>query len=604
MTQPSPNPGLRGAAPAARFERVEAGAVADPGEVGDLADDRLAEAHVAVHQRHYRLAREMLLAVLRDRPDSVGALGGLATVSTLLGDAGGTLQFADAALRVAPGQPKLLAARATALSALGRRDEARQAAEAAIAYEPRSAEPYAARAGADLAEHSRSGYAAVLDVMARARRAVVDTSPYSLTLDARYACALDGLGDRSRARALLAALIKEHPDSPSVRYQAAQLEAGAWSWRRAIVHLATLLGPADGDTLVATATRRCATVVRLWLVELAGIGALLLVAGVAAQMWSAPAGAAVAVAALAAYVGLVVASLGSLTRGWRAVATIIARSPGAVVGCVLIVAMLAGQIVSVVRVHALTDGASIWLLAGAAALGFGAVTDVVVRMSGTIGHRYKAWANRDLIVAARAMESAAPAAPACILYLVDVPTPGRLSLSGLPAEPSARESVLDAFGACGVDVLVSTLRGDLSTWHHRSVASGVEVVVFPIGEGRAPEGAAFDGLVASIVARLRAGSSVTVVCRTGAERSALVAAAVCVMLGLPPDVAWSHVEQSRQVPLAVSPAQRALLDRFADRVRRDQCPVGSGGPERPPVVTSMVAPAVRDPWPVAAPATG
>jgi tetratricopeptide (TPR) repeat protein len=580
MTQPPSVPGPRVPAPAARFDGVDAG------DFGDLTDDRLAGAHVAIRQRRYRLAREMLLAMLHDRPDSVAALGGLATVSTLLGDAGGTLQFADAALRVAPGQPKLLAMRATALSALGRRDEARRAAEAAIAYEPRSAEAYAARAGADLAEQSRSGYAAVLDVMARARRAVVDSSPYSLTLTARYACALDGLGARAHARTLLSALIREHPESPSVRYQAAQLESGAWNWRRAAGHLAAVVGQADGETLVATAGRRCATVVRLWLVELAGVGALLLVAGVAAQIWSARAGAAVAVAALAAYVGLIIASVGGLASGPRAVAKIIARSPGAIAAGVAISAMLAGQIVSVVRVGALTHGGSIWLLAAAAALGFGAVTDVVVRMSSTIGHRCKAWANRELIAAARAMESAGPAGSACILYPVDVPTPGRLSLSGLPAEPSARESILGAFSASGVDVLVSTLRGDLSTWHDGTVASGVEIVVFPIAEGSAPGGPDFDDLVASIVGRLRSGSSVTVVCRTGAERSALIAAAVCVELGLPPEVAWSHVEQSRRVPLAVSPTQRVSLGRFAGRVRHDPRTVGRGEPDRFPATVS------------------
>ncbi len=585
MTQPSPIPAPRVPVPVARVDGVDAD------DFADLRDDRLAGAHVAVRQRRYRLAREMLLAMLRDRPDSVAALTGLATVSTLLGDAGGTLQFADAALRVAPGQPKLLAMRATALSTLGRRDEARQAAEAAIAYEPRSAEPYAARAGVDLAEHSPSGYAAVLDVMARARQTVVDSSPYSLTLTARYACALDGLGARSHARTLLAELIREHPDSPSVRYQAAQLESGAWNWRRAVGHLGALLGGADDGALVVTATRRCATMIRLWLVELAGVGALLVVAAVATQAWSARAGAAVAVAALAAYVGLIVASVGSVTTGRRAVAKIIARSPGAIAAGALIAAMLTGQILSVVRADTLTHGGSIWLFAAAAALGFGAVTDFVVRLSSAIGHRYKAWANRERIAAARAMESARPAVPACILYAVDVPTPGRLSLSGLPAEPSARGSVLDAFGAYGVDVLVSTLRGDLSTWHDTSVATGVDVVVFPIAEGKAPGGPDFDDLIATIVARLRAGSSVAIVCRTGAERGALVAAAVCVQLGLAPRVAWSHVEQSRRVPLAVSPAQRVWLDRFAARVGSDPRAVARGETDRLSAAMTATVPA-------------
>ncbi len=323
----------------------------------------------------------------------------------------------------------------------------------------------------------------------------------------------------------------------------------------------------------------------MWLVELAGVGALLLVAAVAAQIWSARGGAAVALAALAAYVGLIVASIGSLTSGRRAVVKIIARSPGAIAAGALISAMLAGQIVSVVRVDALTHGGSIWLLAAAAALGFGAVTDLVVRMSSTIGHRYKAWANRELIAAARAMESAGPA-PACILYPVDVPTAGQLSLSGLPFESSARKSILDSFGANGVDVLVATLRGDLSTWHDSSVASGVEIVAFPIAQGRAPGGPDFDDLITSIVARLRAGSSVTVVCRTGAERSALIAAAVCVKLGLPADVAWSHVEQSRGVLLVVSPAQRVFIDRFAGLVRRDRAGAGSGESEGLPDMTS------------------
>jgi hypothetical protein len=244
------------------------------------------------------------------------------------------------------------------------------------------------------------------------------------------------------------------------------------------------------------------------------------------------------------------------------------------------------------------------LLAAAAALGFGAVTDFVVRISSTIGHRYKAWVNRERIAAARAMESARPAAAACILYPVDVPTPGRLSLSGLPAEASARESILDGYGAYGVDVLVSTLRGDLSTWHDGSVVAGVEVIVFPIAAGKAPAGPDFDDLIADIVARLRAGSSVAVVCRTGAERGAFVAAAVCVALGLAPEVAWSHVEQSRRVPLAVSPAQRVWLDRFAGRVVRDRHPVGrDGGGLVHDLTATLGLPLRADASPAAQPAT-
>jgi tetratricopeptide (TPR) repeat protein len=554
-------------------------------EFDDFLDDRLAAAHLAIRERRFRPAREMLLAMLRDHPDSVAALTLLAIVSTLLGDPGGTLQFADAALRIAPGQPKLLAMRATALSAFGRRHEARQAADTAIAYEPRSAEPYCARAGVDLAEQTPSGYAAVLDVVARARHAVIGTSPYGLTLTARYARALDGLGASAHARALLGCLIREHPDSPTLRIQAAELESGAWRWRRTVGHLARLLSAPDDSALIATAARRCATAVRLWLVELAGTGALLTVASVAAQTWLAPAGAALAVAAPAAYVGLIFASIIGLAAGRRVVARIIVRSPGAITAGLLIAAMLAGQIVSLVRVNSLTRGELVWLLATAVALGFGAVTDVVVRLSSVIGHRYKAWQNRERIAAARAIESTRAAVPGCILYPVDVPTPGRLSLSGMPTEPSARKAVLDGFGPCGVDVVVSTLRADLPEHGRGSGAAGVEFIVFPIETGRPPRGPRFDTVVATVIARLRAGSSVALACRTGAERGAVVAAAVCVQLGLTPDAAWSHVEQSRQVPLAISPVQRVWLDRYARRVHHDQH--GAVGGE--PYVRSEVA---------------
>jgi hypothetical protein len=561
-------------------------------EFDDFLDERLAGAHVAIRERRFRPARDMLLAMLRDHPDSVAALTLLAIVSTLLGDPGGTLQFADAALRIAPGQPKLLAMRATALSAFGRRNEARLAADAAIAYEPRSAESYAARAGVDLAEHSPSGYTAVLDVTARARHNVVGTSSYALMLTARYARALDGLGARAHARTVLGRLIREHPDSPTLRIQAAELESGAWRWRRTVGHLARLLSAPDGSALTATATRRCATAVRLWLIELAGIGALLSVASVAAQTWLAPAGVALAVAAPAAYIGLIVASIVSLATGRWVVAQIIVRSPSAVIAGLLIAAMLAGQIVSLVRANALTHGGMVWLLAAAVVLGFGAVTDVVVRLSSVIDHRYKAWRNRERIAAARAIESTRPAVPACILYPVDVPTPGRLSLSGMPTESSAREAVLDGFRPCGVDVVVSTLRADLPGHGRGSGPAGVEFIVFPIETGRPPRGPAFDTVVANVIARLRAGSSVALVCRTGAERGAVVAAAVCVQLGLSPETAWSHVEQSRRVPLAISPVQRVWLDRYARRVRRDQHAAASNEPDVRSEVAAAALPAV------------
>ena len=74
-------------------------------EFEDFLDERLVSARVAMREHRLRPARDMLLAMLRDHPDSVAALTLLAIVSTLLGDPGGTLQFADAALRIAPGQP-------------------------------------------------------------------------------------------------------------------------------------------------------------------------------------------------------------------------------------------------------------------------------------------------------------------------------------------------------------------------------------------------------------------------------------------------------------------------------------------------------------------
>jgi hypothetical protein len=59
---------------------------------------------------------------------------------------------------------------------------------------------------------------------------------------------------------------------------------------------------------------------------------------------------------------------------------------------------------------------------------------------------------------------------------------------------------------------------------------------------------------------LLGGECVGIMCHTAAERSALVAAAVCVRFGLKPAAAWARVEGARGAPLLVSAGQRAWLD--------------------------------------------
>jgi tetratricopeptide (TPR) repeat protein len=537
------------------------------------SDPRLTEATAATNRGDYQAAQHALIDMLRDHPESPHVLGRLALVATRSQDHASALQFADAALRITPDDASILAIRAGALNALGRLTESREAAELAVAYDPTSGHGYAALAMAWLREHTDDAYRHVLWCATRARSAMLDDGASNAGLRGAYAFALDALGAREQSDAIFADLAAREPANIQVGSLAADAAYRARRWLRVVDRGAAIASRMPrANRLTRPIEHLCAAAFGMLLVNAAGCGALLFGIGVFAQIVSPIGGAYAAVAVLAAYVATLIVCFVPVLRAGPRAAQLAARRAGPVAGLALVVAVLAAQVVSVIRVGALANGPGIWLsvLAGVAAMG--ALLEAIDHAVGWVRWRHRARHHRGYVMAVLAGEFGAQPPPATRAYAVPTSTPGALGLVGLPPAASPiRETVASATIALGFDLIVATFAGDRSGPGGRSGpgdplrARRAEVIDLPVAPGRPPRSPEIETAVDAVVERLRDGATVAITCPSAAGASALVASAVCVRLGLDPASAMSHVASSRGIALAVTPAQSAWLDLFAAR---------------------------------------
>ncbi|HEY7174763.1 MAG TPA: hypothetical protein VH442_07595, partial [Micromonosporaceae bacterium] len=482
-------------------------------------------------------------------------------------DHASALQFTDAALRITPDDASVLAIRAAALNALGRPAEARATAELAIAYDPVSGHGYAALAMAWLREHTDDAYRHVLWCVTRAQAAVLDDGATNADLRGAYAFALDALGARDQSDAIFAELASLEPGNARVRWLAADAAYRARRWLHVVDRAGAIASRTPGtNRLYRRLDHLCAAAFGMLLVNAAGGGALLCAVGVFAQIVFRTGGAYVAVAVFAAYVAMLIVGFVPVLRASPRAVVFAVRHAGPVAGLALVVAVLAAQVVSIVRVDALGDGPGTWLsvLAGVAAMG--ALLETIDHAVGWIRWRHHARHHVEYVATVLAGGLGAKPPPATRAYAVPTSTPGALALVGLPPAASPiRGTVASATIQFGFDLIVATFAGDPSGPRDPLRATCAEVIDLPVAPGRPPRSPEIESGVDVVVERLRDGATVAITCPSAAGASALVAAAVCVRLGLDPASALSHVASSRGIALAVTPAQSAWLDLFAAR---------------------------------------
>jgi protein-tyrosine phosphatase len=127
--------------------------------------------------------------------------------------------------------------------------------------------------------------------------------------------------------------------------------------------------------------------------------------------------------------------------------------------------------------------------------------------------------------------------------------------------------------ASGVDVVISLLEPEeLSELDVEEEAAlcrvhGIDFLSFPIPDrGVPPNRAETLHFVRKVAALLTEEKSVVIYCRHGIGRSALVAACVLALGGLPVDEAFAMVENARCCPVPDTPEQRAWVASFAEEL--------------------------------------
>lgn len=111
--------------------------------------------------------------------------------------------------------------------------------------------------------------------------------------------------------------------------------------------------------------------------------------------------------------------------------------------------------------------------------------------------------------------------------------------------------------------------GELERWGDRQIVArgseaGVEVLRFPIPDGRAPsDPAAMDAILAAVEGPQREGRDVAVACMGGVGRSGTVAACALLSRGMAPDQAIAAVRAARHPQAVETDEQRRFVHRYA-----------------------------------------
>jgi len=149
------------------------------------------------------------------------------------------------------------------------------------------------------------------------------------------------------------------------------------------------------------------------------------------------------------------------------------------------------------------------------------------------------------------------------LYTIDRSGPGRLSTMAKPRGGDWLADEMTALCTAGVDVLVCALTSDelhevdLTDEPRAARAAGLEFVPIPIPDRGVPDPATVRPELRRLTARLRAGAHIVTHCRIGIGRASLLAAAILMLDGVPPQQAWAAIGRARGLTVPDTAAQRA-----------------------------------------------
>lgn len=148
------------------------------------------------------------------------------------------------------------------------------------------------------------------------------------------------------------------------------------------------------------------------------------------------------------------------------------------------------------------------------------------------------------------------------LFTVDLPGPGKLSTMAKPRGLDWLEDEMRALSITGVDVLVCALtRAELdelglSAEARTATAAGLRFVPIPIPDRTVPDIAVVLPTLRELAEQLSGGAHIVTHCRAGIGRASLLAAALLILNGTQPDVAWSRLEQARGLAVPDTAEQR------------------------------------------------
>lgn len=167
--------------------------------------------------------------------------------------------------------------------------------------------------------------------------------------------------------------------------------------------------------------------------------------------------------------------------------------------------------------------------------------------------------------------------------------PGKLAIISRPRGGDWLEGEIRSWARYGLDVVVSLLTPeevaefDLSREATLSRVAGLEFNAFPIPDRGVPLSQAEAlRLLATLREGLAAGKAVGIHCRQGIGRSALVAASLLTMAGVPPTLAFDRISKARGLTVPETKEQRLWVEGVASQNVPSSTPLERAGIKMPP----------------------
>ena len=151
--------------------------------------------------------------------------------------------------------------------------------------------------------------------------------------------------------------------------------------------------------------------------------------------------------------------------------------------------------------------------------------------------------------------------------------PGRIAIVPRPRGGEWLEDEVAAWRAADLNVIVSLLDAnenesfELAREAEFCAANGISFYSFPVADRRVPVSVkALLELLNKLKTLLAKGKNVGIHCRQSIGRSALLAAALMVLLGITPDAAFQQLSEVRGLEVPETDEQRNWVEDFAEEI--------------------------------------